>query len=322
MGSGASDRREARADRRRAERQARRAGRAAAQELRLPDLLLLMPALAGAALAGYLAFVAWTGEAPAACGAGSGCALVQESRFASFLGVPTAAWGLLAYLALAAVAVGVRDARRHVALALAIAGPGLAVSLYLTAVSVTVIGATCVWCLGSLLLMGACFAAAVARRPRSPAPGLAGSWLAAIGAAALLTVGGLHLHYQGVFDPAAGPPDPRLLALAEHLDATGARFYGASWCPHCQEQKKVFGAAADRLPYVECSPEGPRTPQAQACQDAGIESYPTWIIGGERHVGLLGPATLARLSGFEEPAQEERPAASGRRPEAAEDAAG
>ena len=40
-------------------------------------------------------------------------------------------------------------------------------------------------------------------------------------------MGVVHLHYQGVFDPAAGPEDPRLRALAEHLTEAGARFYGA-----------------------------------------------------------------------------------------------
>ena len=39
----------------------------------------------------------------------------------------------------------------------------------------------------------------------------------------------LHLHYRGVFDAAAGPEDPYLRAIAEHLEASGAVFYGAYW---------------------------------------------------------------------------------------------
>jgi uncharacterized membrane protein len=294
-------RRRAEQEARRAERRQREAEARVPQTLAGPDLALLLPALAGVALAGYLTAVDWSGATPVACAPGSGCDVVQGSRWGSFLGVPTAAWGLLAYLALVAVAVAVRRLRLHAALALAIAGPGLAVSLYLTAVSLLAIGATCLWCLASLALMGACFAAAWARRPRPPARTLPPAWLGAIAAAAVVTVAGLHLHYQGVFDPDAGPEDPRLRALAEHLDAIDARFYGASWCPHCTDQKALFGASADRLPYVECSPEGPRTPQAPACRDAGIDSYPTWIIEGERHSGLLRPDELARLSGFREP---------------------
>jgi len=44
-----------------------------------------------------------------------------------------------------------------------------------------------------------------------------------------LIVGGLHLHYSGVFDPAAGPEDPFLKGLAEHLTRGKALMYGAYW---------------------------------------------------------------------------------------------
>jgi hypothetical protein len=40
-------------------------------------------------------------------------------------------------------------------------------------------------------------------------------------------------------------------ALAQHLLASGAKFYGAYWCSHCQKQKSLFGAtAAANLPNV------------------------------------------------------------------------
>jgi len=29
--------------------------------------------------------------------------------------------------------------------------------------------------------------------------------------------------------------------------------FGASWCPHCAEQKKLFGRSAKDMPYFECS---------------------------------------------------------------------
>ncbi|MEI6711997.1 MAG: hypothetical protein WCK88_07725 [bacterium] len=29
--------------------------------------------------------------------------------------------------------------------------------------------------------------------------------------------------------------------------------FGASWCPHCAEQKKMFGRSAKDMPYFECS---------------------------------------------------------------------
>jgi hypothetical protein len=90
-------------------------------------------------------------------------------------------------------------------------------------------------------------------------------------------------------------------ALAEHLREEGVLFYGASWCPHCQEQKRLFGASADRLPYIECSPAGPNAPQSPACSRAGVQTYPTWIIDGRAIVGeVLSLARLANASGFPE----------------------
>ncbi len=89
----------------------------------------------------------------------------------------------------------------------------------------------------------------------------------------------------------AGPH--RLDAFAQCLKESGAKFYGAFWCPHCQNQKKLFGSAEQYLPYVECS-----TPNGQAqlavCKEAGVESYPTWVFpDGSREVGEVPLARLA-----------------------------
>jgi len=37
---------------------------------------------------------------------------------------------------------------------------------------------------------------------------------------------------------------PASLALAEHLSSSGARVFTAWWCPHCHEQKELFGRQA------------------------------------------------------------------------------
>jgi glutaredoxin len=87
--------------------------------------------------------------------------------------------------------------------------------------------------------------------------------------------------------------------LAEHLTKADAKFYGASWCPHCKEQKELFGSSVSRLPYVECSPGGPQAPQAPICIQKNIESYPTWIINGQRYTGVQPLDSLAQLSKFD-----------------------
>lgn len=291
-----AERRREQQRRRKAERRERARRPAAAARRELPHVALLVPAAAGLLLAGYLAATSWAGTGPAACAPGSDCDLVQESRYAWLLGIPIAAYGAAVYAGLVLVAAAVASRRLHGLLALGLSGVGLAVSLYLTAVSVFELGATCLWCLTSLALVATCFGVAVVRRP-DPASGDR-AFLAGSAAAAAVVVAGLHLHYQGVFSPTAGPEDPRLRALAVHLSESGARFYGASWCPHCNQQKELFGASADRLPYVECSPGGRGTPQAPACRDAGIRAYPTWTLDGERHRGLLSPVELARRTDF------------------------
>src|SRR3990167_1997862 len=62
-------------------------------------------------------------------------------------------------------------------------------------------------------------------------------------------------------------------SFAQCLEEKGVTFYGAFWCPHCQEQKKMFGNSARLLPYVECSQPDGKT-QTQVCIDKKIESYP------------------------------------------------
>lgn len=41
--------------------------------------------------------------------------------------------------------------------------------------------------------------------------------------------------------------------LAQCIEKSGTKFYGAFWCPHCQAQKALFGKSAKKLPYVECA---------------------------------------------------------------------
>lgn len=88
--------------------------------------------------------------------------------------------------------------------------------------------------------------------------------------------------------------------LANHLQETGATMYGAYWCPHCAEQKELFGQAADQLPYVECDPNG-NNAQPQLCKEKEIPGYPTWEINGQLYPGTRSFSELADLSGFQSP---------------------
>jgi hypothetical protein len=221
--------------------------------------------------------------------------VVLTSRWAKLFGLPTALWGFLAYAGLAGTAF-IKRADKHWVYAWTAAFLGVSYSLYLTTVSVTVLGATCPYCLTSLTLMTAILALTTFQRPAALTNFSWKRWLTRRIPLAAVFVFALHLQYVAV---PGGPEDPRARPLADHLTAIGATFYGASWCEHCQQQKKYFGDSADRLPYVECKPGGPSAPLTRKCLDAYITTFPTWVIKERRVEGVLTLTELAELSGFQ-----------------------
>jgi transcription elongation factor Elf1 len=92
-----------------------------------------------------------------------------------------------------------------------------------------------------------------------------------------------------------------LTNLASCLADSGAKFYGAYWCPHCMEQKRMFGVAATKeLPYVECGVPGSRTEQTEICKTEKVEKYPTWkFADGTVHQGGMTPKQLAEKTSCE-----------------------
>ena len=81
--------------------------------------------------------------------------------------------------------------------------------------------------------------------------------------------------------------------FAQCLTDNGAKMYGAYWCPHCIEQKKLFGKSFNNVNYIECSLPN-RGGQNAECNAAGIESYPTWEFADGKRVG--GSLSLEQLS--------------------------
>ncbi len=128
----------------------------------VPDWLVPVLAAAGVAVAIYLTYVETSG-ADAVCGPVGNCNAVQESKFALLFGViHVGLVGLISY----AVVIGTWLAGRllpppwsdrgRVLLALGSVG-GVLFSIYLTFLEPFVIGATCIWCLSSALIVTALF---------------------------------------------------------------------------------------------------------------------------------------------------------------------
>lgn len=262
------------------------------------DRVTLALAVLGLLITGYLAWTAGSGSASVLCTAGGGCDAIQRSGWSTLLGLPMALWGFGLYAVVALVSLArkasplLRWQRQWRLVWL-----GLAISLYLTAVGTLVLDAFCVGCLASLAVLAAMFARLQWRRPAT-APGQAwGRWWAVQGVAVLLVVAVLHVHQSGLLDER--PESRRAAALAQHLTDYGARFYGASWCVECGRQKREFGHAADHLPYVECAPGGRKAPMTSTCAAAGITTFPTWVIDGIEHNGVMEPRQLAVLTRFD-----------------------
>ena len=74
--------------------------------------------------------------------------------------------------------------------------------------------------------------------------------------------------------------------------------YSAYWCPHCHEQKEMFGEeAASELVIIECAEDGQNN-QRELCERKGITGYPSWEINGEFKSGIQSLQELADLSEY------------------------
>lgn len=112
---------------------------------------------------------------------------------------------------------------------------------------------------------------------------------------ALLFIGGV------VFVIASPAKGGEYDEFAQCLTDSGAKYYGAFWCPNCQNQRALFGRSYKYVPYTECStPDGQG--QLQVCKDASVTAYPTWVFSdGERVTGTQPLEALAEKTGCELP---------------------
>lgn len=93
------------------------------------------------------------------CSIGS-CETVNTSRWSTLAGLPVAAWGVLFYIDVFAIAMVGTSARLEENLAISIAlvaqaAFGVIFSAWLTYLELFVIDAICIWCVGSALIVTA-----------------------------------------------------------------------------------------------------------------------------------------------------------------------
>ncbi len=117
-------------------------------------VVLLLALLAGLGISGYTTYTALADVVPM-CGAGGGCGTVQQSEYAKLFGIPMGVFGLVGYASILITWLVAQHLSpkggRWCWLPWALAFAAMLFSLRLTALAYFVIGATCLWCLGSAL---------------------------------------------------------------------------------------------------------------------------------------------------------------------------
>lgn len=263
----------------------------------------------GAVETAYITITHWMGGS-VICPT-TGCDLVLKSEYAQLFGIPLSLVGFLFYAAVGVIAVFFapqKDEDFPWAWALFALTTAMLVSsgyfIYLMAVK---IGAWCVYCVTSAILSGLLWFLATFGRPWRDVGQLFTTALVVVVVALL----GILAAYNGVEaspnragqqpPPVTTTSGPAELALAEHLRKVGAREFGAYWCPHCHQQKQLFGKeAAAKINYIECDPKGVNS-QTQLCQEKGIRGFPTWEINGKLYPGVKTLEQLADLTGYRGP---------------------
>lgn len=256
----------------------------------------------------------------------SGCDKVLNSPYATVFGtVPLSLLGCLAYLSIAILALAPKAVNPNTNKGLhsqlenktwqalfIITAAMVIFSSYLMYLMAFEIKELCIYCISSAVLSLSLFVLVLVGREWEDIGQLV---FTGILVAMVSSIGALGL-YNSVRSPAASVSTPGIvapavtttsgpaqLALARHLREIGAKEYGAYWCPHCHDQKMLFGKeAAALIDYVECDPRGQNS-RAQLCQAAAanVKGFPTWEIKGQFYSGTQSLEKLADLSGYTGP---------------------
>lgn len=280
-------------------------------------------ATVGAVITAYLTVVKLT-EGTAACPT-KGCDIVLASPYANLFGLPLALFGFIGYVSMIVFAIAPllfnssdqkklrSNLDKWTGLLLFMGGTAMMVfSGYLMYLLAFEIKAACLYCIVSALCSASLFIFSIIGRDWEDIGQL--FFTGAI-VAILVLLSSLGI-YASAKNPVAETTNPVAettpgeynittssgeseMALAQHLKQVGAKMYGAFWCPHCQEQKQLFGQeAVAQLNYIECDPTG-KNARPEVCQAKGIKGFPTWEIKGKFYQGTKSLEELANLSSYQ-----------------------
>lgn len=290
----------------------------------------------GALTTAYLTVVKLN-QGTVACPNG-GCDFVLASPYATVFGQPLALFGFLAYTSIVIFAlaplVGARTEKKELrsnlenwTWLLLLAG-AIAMSVfsgYLMYLLAFKIKALCLYCLASALFSLSLLVLTIIGRAWEDVGQIIFTGIV-VGMVTLIGTGiayakvnnsvtepnsiaakpGVNRSPSGLPTPGVGwsittSSGPAEIALARYLKQIGAKEYIAWWCPHCHEQKELFGKEAySEINHIECA-EGGKDAHPDLCQAANVQSFPTWQIKGKTYQGVQSLEELAQNSGYTGP---------------------
>jgi uncharacterized membrane protein len=290
-------------------------------------------AVLGVLNTGYLTLSKLT-STEAACPT-QGCEQVLSSSYATVFGLPLALFGFLAYLTMAVMALAPLAIRPDTQKQLrASAEKWTWLFMFLLATAMTAfsgylmfvmfsqfvakygVGGICYYCLFSAISATAIFVLTLIGHEWED---VGQALFAGLVVLVVTLVGTLGI-YAPINAPTTANGNPGLtitttssqaeIGLATYLKKIGAKMFGAYWCPHCHDQKELFGKEAFALiNYVECAADGQNS-QTDLClkiqpevqkQTGQAFGFPTWQINGKYYRGTQSLENLAKESGYTGP---------------------
>jgi len=109
----------------------------------------------------------------------------------------------------------------------------------------------------------------------------------------------INLSRENVSPPITTLSSIEKINFAKYLNDNNIVMYSAYWCPHCNDQKQLFGKkAVEELLIVECAKDG-KNNQYKLCQEKGIEGFPSWEINNQIYSGTMSLNELAKMTNYD-----------------------
>ncbi len=109
----------------------------------------------------------------------------------------------------------------------------------------------------------------------------------------------INLSNEKVSPPITTVSSIEKINFAKYLSDNNIVMYSAYWCPHCNDQKQLFGKeAVEELIIVECAKDG-KNNKYKLCQNKGIEGFPSWEINNQIYTGSMSLNELAEMTNYD-----------------------